>query len=96
MSGEGKASFSVLLKPVHAVCIAAILQSPACDVMVKGSVKGQGKRRFFPVVCELLIKNNKGEMFSVTSAIFLRKELRLSDISAAFFKVIQHWHNCSI
>lgn len=44
LSGEGKACFSVLLKPVHVVHIAAIPQNPACDVMVKGSVRGQGKR----------------------------------------------------
>lgn len=48
--------------------------------------KRTGEETFVPVVCQLLIKNNKEEMFSITSAIFLRKELRLSDISAGFFK----------
>ena len=47
LSGEGEASFSVLLKPVRVVRIAAIPQNPACDVMVKGSIKGQGKRCLF-------------------------------------------------
>lgn len=65
--------FSVLLKPVCIVHITAIPQKTACDVMVKGSVKGQGKRYFFLVTFQLLIKNHTEEIFSITGAGFFKK-----------------------
>ena len=64
LPGEGKASFPVLLKSVLVVLKTAIPQNPACDVMVKGSVKGQGKR------CLFKWRASCAEVFSITGAIF--------------------------
>lgn len=68
LSGEAKASFSVLLKLVCiAVGIAAIPQSPACDIMLKGSVRVQGKRSLFKWLANCKSKITKERTSSVTS-----------------------------
>lgn len=96
LSEEAKASFSVLVKLVCvAVHIAAIPQSPACDVMLKGSVKVQGKRCLFKWLANCKSKLTKERTSSVTSVdIYFLKGAEAQLCISCIFEVIQHWQNC--